>query len=149
MTRSRKATHCFPGDPRFGLTYDPTREHIEALGKKEMLNICLLDNLLQCAAMPPNDSNTDRQIYHLGNFSALEYIENTNAYLSDLHHDRADLTPGEATRIRAKIQQTRYKFHKVFQMDKDIVNQLLIPIVDTSHFLSSWSTSMLPAPNSV
>ena len=135
MTRSRKqATDCFPGDPRFGLTYNPPQEHVEALGKREMLNVCLLDNLLQRAAMPPNDSNTDRQICHLGNFSALEYIENTNAYFIDLVHDRADPTPGETKRIRAKIQQTRYKFNKVFQMDKDIVNRLLIPIVDTSHF---------------
>ena len=89
------------------------------------------------------------QICHLGNFSALEYFENTNADYIDLEHEKADPTPDETRRIRAKIQQTRYKFHKVFQMDKDIVNQLLIPIVDTSHFLSSWSTSMLPAPNSI
>ena len=99
MTRSRKAAHCFP-DPRFGTTYNPTRELVEALGKKEMLNVCLLDNLMQRSAMPPsNESNTDRQICHLGNFSALEYMENTNAYFINLHHDRADPTPGEATRI--------------------------------------------------
>ena len=136
MTRSRKGADYFPGDPRFGTTYNPTREHVEALGKKEMLIVCLLDYLMQRSAMPPNKSNTDHQICHLGNFSALEYMENTNAYIIDLHHDRADPTPGEATRIRAKIQQTGYKLHhnKVFQMDKDIVNRLIIPIVDTSHF---------------
>ena len=108
MTRSRKAAYCFPGDPRFGKTYNPTREYAEALGKKEMLYVCLLDNLMQRSAMPPNKSNTDHQICHLGNFSALEYMENTNAYFIDLHHDRADPMPGEATRIQAKIQKTRY-----------------------------------------
>ena len=101
-----------------------------------MLNVCLLDNLLQRAAMPPNDSNTDRQICHLENFSALEYFENANAYFIDLvEHEKADPTTGEATHIRAMIPQIHYKFHKVFQMDKDIVNRLLIPsIVDISHF---------------
>ena len=82
MTWSRKAANCFPGDPHFGLTFNPTREHVEALEKKEMLNFCLLDNLLQRAAMPHNDSNTDRQIcHHPGNFSVLEYFERTQILL--------------------------------------------------------------------
>jgi hypothetical protein len=92
------------------MTYNPLREHVEALGKKEMLNVCLLDKLLQQqASMPPNESNTDCQICYLGNFCALEYVEFTNAHFIDLEHDKADPTPGEVTCLCAKIQQTRTK----------------------------------------
>jgi hypothetical protein len=142
------AARCFPGDPRFGSRVNPTREHIEALGKKEMLNACLLDSLLQRAAMPPKDSSTDREICHLGNLSALEYLENTNVYFHDLADKKCNPSPDEATRIRAKIQQPRITFfHKIFQMEKDVVDRLLIPIVDSCHF-PLVLTAMLPAPNS-
>jgi Ulp1 protease family, C-terminal catalytic domain len=134
MTRSRKDCHTFPGDPRYGTTYHPLREHVDALASKDMLNVHLLDALLQRAAMPPKESNTEGQICHLGNCSTLEYLENSNAHFVDLEHEQADHNAVEVGRLRAKIQKTRMKLYKVFRMDTDIVNRLIIPIIDTSHF---------------
>ena len=135
MTRSRKAARCFPGyPPCFGSRVNPTREHVDALGKKEMLNACLLDSLLQRTSMPFKDGRTNRKICHLGNLNALEYFENVNVYFQELADDECYPSPGEATRIRAKVQQTCTTFNKIFQMKKDVVNQFLIPIVDSCHF---------------
>jgi hypothetical protein len=142
------ASPVFHGDPRYGTTYHPLREHVDALASKEMLIVHLLDAMLQRAEMPPNESNTERQICHLGNCSTLEYLETSNAHFVDLEHEKADHNAVEAARLRAKIQKTRMKFYKVFQMDIDIVNRLLIPIIDTSHFLSLLSTSIPPVPTS-
>ena len=71
-----------------------------------------------------------------------------NAYFQELADDECNPSPGEATHVRAKIQQTSITFHKIFQMEKDVVNRRLITIVDSCHFLSFLSTSMLPAPKS-
>ena len=93
--------------------------------------------MLQRAAIPPKDGRTDREICHLGNLSALEYFENVNAYFQEIADDECNPSPGEATHVRAKIQQTRITFHKIFQMEKDVVNRRRIPIVDSCHFCPS------------
>ena len=105
MTRSRKGCHTFPEDPRYGTTYHPLREHVDALASKEMLNVHLLDALLQRAAMPPTESNTEGQICHLGNCSTLEYLETSNAHFVDLKHEQADHNALEVGRLMPRSRR--------------------------------------------
>ena len=130
MTRS-KCTPCFPGDPRFSARLDPLKEDVEQLGNKEMLSTRLLDCLLQ-RACPPQELGSGRELFHVSALSGREYIGSVNAWSEELTGGRP--LPAQRRLLTENIRTLRLRLAKAFQMEKEVMNRLCIPIVESSHF---------------
>ena len=128
---SNKCIPCFPGDPRFSTKLDPLKEDVDKLENKEMLSTRLLDCLLQRAGLP-QELGSGREFFHACGLMGREYICSTNAWSHELSDSPL---PAQQKWLTGNIKSLRTRLGKAFQINKDkVMNQLFIPIVESSHF---------------